>query len=589
MAQQLTNRDFREAFLRGSITPWRHKDYVRAAYLTLLEQDNKDMGLLEVATKFAANVHSFKQRNSQFQLQPESRTLTVFWLYHVKLAITAMRVYQQRYRELAHFKRIFHYLPELIDEKMATAYYSSDILKSEYAEKFWILPNLRDLVEPLRHPDLKFRGQFTKKEQEDPERLVRFAFSVVQRYLRPGETRRRACFINLAFGALQQQTTRLRSFHPWLSAHSETRCYFYIQLVHAALSQLITTGKIELVQVMSYPLFRETFGILPSAWTTYYSPQLWDSLKARANFVPPDLKPLPDCIHPPNYRLEPFLPDPNEPFRKLGFIPELPSLEVLHFHQAVLLEDAKPLPPTLTPSEVTSHAHLLKYIHTHLILPSPDLTYHLTHHLALLTTTSPLPTAHITYYLHVLHTTTGEFIRHHNCPCHRALELPYEIGPDAVLYPKDPPYEHPSRLTHACRCHTGEALDLDGFAALCAEDLRKREEDVKRRRGEVFPGGGWGRGKGDGKAVEWGEWVRGEGGLVLCWDEAWKGGRGEELEGVWGEVEGGAVEGREVEGGEGDEGEGEDEYRTDTDMDEKTLGGEKEEDEDWDVVSQATL
>jgi hypothetical protein len=71
--QELTDRDFREGFLRGSITPWRHKDYLRAAYLTLLEQDNKEMGLLEVATKFAADVHRFKQRNSQFQLQPESR------------------------------------------------------------------------------------------------------------------------------------------------------------------------------------------------------------------------------------------------------------------------------------------------------------------------------------------------------------------------------------------------------------------------------------------------------------------------------------------------------------------------------------
>jgi hypothetical protein len=73
ISEPIRDRNFRHSFLSGSITPWTHNDYLRAAYLTLMEPDNRDLGLLDVATKFATNMNHFKQRNSRFQLQPESR------------------------------------------------------------------------------------------------------------------------------------------------------------------------------------------------------------------------------------------------------------------------------------------------------------------------------------------------------------------------------------------------------------------------------------------------------------------------------------------------------------------------------------
>ncbi|KAK4155739.1 hypothetical protein C8A00DRAFT_31399 [Chaetomidium leptoderma] len=241
----------------------------------------------------------------------------------------------------------------------------------------WVLPDLLELAENLlpglpgrwRDPLLE-KEKHTRKQHDEPERLLRFAFAVAQRYLRAGE-RRRSWFINLAFTVLQKQTMRLRSTKPCIHAYSETQTYFHLQLVHAALSELTTTGKAQLVQDMNYPLFREMFDIWPSAWTVHYSRGLWDSPKARASFTPPDLMPLPDTIHPRQFNLDDTKtarPNPNEPYRKLGLLPELPSPEILHFHQALVLEDAKPISPTLTPSEVTTHAHLLKYIHTNLIV-----------------------------------------------------------------------------------------------------------------------------------------------------------------------------------------------------------------------------
>ncbi|KAK3302691.1 uncharacterized protein B0T15DRAFT_514706 [Chaetomium strumarium] len=155
--------------------------------------------LLEVATKFAILMDRYNQRNPNFQLQPESRTLTIFWLYHNRPAMEAMQ-----------------------------------------------------LVNPPRNTESRFWQQTSNKQQEDPNRVLRFVLAVVQRYLRPGETRRRSWFINPAFASLQKQTMRLSA-----------------------------TGQCGLIQDMDYPLFKATCGISPLPWKTYYSPQ------ARVAFVPP--------------------------------------------------------------------------------------------------------------------------------------------------------------------------------------------------------------------------------------------------------------------------------------------------------------
>ena len=452
-----------------------------------------------------------------------------------------MRVDQTHNPRFNRSHQIFRHIPELVDEKLPSTYYSPDLLRSEYADKFWVLPDLRALVEPPRGHSPDFRKQLLQQCTEDPDRLLRFVYDVVQRYLRPGETRRRSWFINLAFASLQQQTMRMRSRHPWISAYSETQAYFFLQLVHAALSQLTATGKGHLIQEISYPLFKDTIeDIRPSAWSAHYSPQLWDSLKARASFVPPDLKPLPDTVDLSSYIAKRPAPDDIDGhFLKKGSIPELPALETLLFHQAILLEEAKSLPETLTPADVTTHAALLKYIYTNLILPSAP-TPLFTHHLHLLTTSSSLPFAQIHTALALSHhfhhppwhtnpdfnpppppfpftpsymePATNRFIRFHNCPCHTGLQLPYSVGPDAAEYPDNFPYvtSYTGPPTHGCVCHKGEAIDADAYAAICAGQLGRREESEKGWRGEAVRDVARGEG--------WERWIRGTGGLVLCWE-----------------------------------------------------------------------
>lgn len=74
--EQSEHLRFWNSFLRGRIAPWTHRDYLRAAYLTLLAPENEGLGLLEVAAGFATNLNNFKRRNSTIQLPPASRSVS---------------------------------------------------------------------------------------------------------------------------------------------------------------------------------------------------------------------------------------------------------------------------------------------------------------------------------------------------------------------------------------------------------------------------------------------------------------------------------------------------------------------------------
>lgn len=403
------------------------------------------------------------------------------------------------------------HMPQLLIQDLPKSYFSTDILSSKQADEYWTLPNLHGLVELPTKSDPGLGRQITLQQQGDPERVLRFAFVVVQRYLRGDSSRRRSWFVDQGFACLQQNTIRLRTLEPSLNipAFSTTHTYFFVQMVHLALSQLPipsagskqTPLQIPLHQSITYPAFKALFHLTPTMWTKYYTHKTWYGIAARAAFVPPDLLPLPVGL---DTLLSPFSIPPNAPFRSAGLLPEIPSLETLNFHVSILLSDAQSLHSPLLPSSVTTHAALLSYIHNHILLPNAPPTPHLT----LLATHSPYTRPQASFWLtrslraarstHLpsnplrnpysclpLHPSfadpaTNLWRRFHNCPCHASLEmtalLPGGIGPNPVDYPHAYPYEHPPQRTHRCRCHLGEELDHDAFARACAEGYEARED-----------------------------------------------------------------------------------------------------------------
>jgi len=347
------------------------------------------------------------------------RTLTVFWPYHVRLAIRAMEEHEEKYDYKADgFGRLKNYLPALFIPELHKVYYSEELLRGEYAERFWMLPDLRELVvsDISGHVSPEVREQLFKvannnESGHDPERVLRFSFYVVRRYLRPREPRSRNIILIYAFASLEKYLIRLRTKHKAASPYSLTQTYFFIQLVHAALAQLASHRHANFVQDLSFPLFKQISGISSTSWQDYYSKKLWNSFEARASLVFPDLKPLPDTVTPfADLSRNDFQSRLTDEFLDVGLIPELPPLEFLHFYQDLFMATVPSLPERMSPAGVTSYETFIKYTHESIFSPSDsDTLLPLAHHnLNLLIISSPLSARKFTFYLRsCFHSTTN--------------------------------------------------------------------------------------------------------------------------------------------------------------------------------------
>lgn len=106
------------------------------------------------------------------------RTLTVFWLFHLNIAIQVYERTQKFSRDLkpAEFKQVLLCSPWLADEKLANEFYSDGLLSAETTRNFWRHPDLRALAAPstAMTPKETFR-QVSLARRGDGYRLARFA------------------------------------------------------------------------------------------------------------------------------------------------------------------------------------------------------------------------------------------------------------------------------------------------------------------------------------------------------------------------------------------------------------------------------
>lgn len=215
----------------------------------------------------------------------------------------------------------------------------------------WRLPELQAL--PYFTQTMPTKPHHVRRpSQEEPYRVMRFAFVVVQKYM--SSDIRRGWLIKQALASLQTTTMRLRARNPSIPPYSETQAYFWIQIIHAALASVYSansTSKIPLpvtIDRLSFESFRILFDMQRTIWRSYYSVKTWDSMEARIAFVTPDVKPLPNVI---NHSVQ---GDIGEAFNrqldntKLGMAAELPSMEDLALRAALVVETARTInEPTL--------------------------------------------------------------------------------------------------------------------------------------------------------------------------------------------------------------------------------------------------
>lgn len=238
--------------------------------------------------------------------------MTTFYLHSLHTAVLAFIDHQGSSQTLPKHQQFNEFLllnPHLMDSGLWSAYYSKDIMFSPDAKANWRLPDLKPLPDHVRLAHGS-EGPTGKKDDgplpEEKDRLQRFAFATLQRVKATGE--RRGKVIKESLGALQRHTMSLRAKGVDVEPYSETKAYFWIQILHAGVDNL--GGGVGRRGIDITNMYFESFVLLfpdlmrhqdkgREIWRTYYTEKAWESVEARMGFLLPTLKPLPNIITPP--------------------------------------------------------------------------------------------------------------------------------------------------------------------------------------------------------------------------------------------------------------------------------------------------
>lgn len=241
--------------------------------------------------------------------------MTTFYLHSIHTAILTFMDNQGSSHMLPKHNQFDEFLLlnlHLMDSSLWSAYYSRAVIFSPVAKSSWRLPDLKPLPDHIRIPHTAtLQGiEGIKNLNDSPlaekEHLRRFAFATLQRVKFTGE--RRGKVIKEALEALQKHTMSQRAKGMDVEPYSETKAYFWIQILHAAIASLGTGVGISGIDItkLSFESFVLLFPDLmrqrdkgKELWRSYYTEKSWDGMEARMGVVLPSLKPLPNLIVPP--------------------------------------------------------------------------------------------------------------------------------------------------------------------------------------------------------------------------------------------------------------------------------------------------
>ncbi|KAI1084435.1 ADP-ribosylation factor family-domain-containing protein [Whalleya microplaca] len=368
-AQIADTTEFWNSFITGDLLVWDHISHLQAGFIILLDSLSRGDGIFDAADIFISHLTRLRESKPERFRNTAHRTLTIFWLFQLYLAALNFQLdnSQTAFPSKDQFKDVLLSAPALMDTKLWASYYSKDHLFNPAARDNWRLPDLRPLpaagTSSTRHP------QTPPDSSPDPDRLLRFAFHVIQQSLTQGK--RRGSVIKPALLSLQTSTVRARARGVPIPPYSETQAYFWIQLVHAALLVLSTQPAISSqlsISKLDFQSFRTLVAIDARAWRGYYSEEAWESVHARMRFQVPDLRPLPNVLQAPSAdavrgarakALEVAALHVRE-------AAAMPPGEILDLFAALVVEDAEEVPEPVT-AVITNHAHLLLYLYVHLV------------------------------------------------------------------------------------------------------------------------------------------------------------------------------------------------------------------------------
>lgn len=306
------------------------------------------------------------------------RTMTIFWLVQLQNAILKYKLHTEKevFPSWNEFQRVLLYTPSLMNTGLWKLYYTKEHMFSETARESWSLPDLQPLSGISSPNQDSPSGQVS-----NPDRLLQYAFAVVQHTLTSGS--RRGQVIKEALDSLRMTTIRLRTTNSSVPPYSETQAYFWIQVVHAAIQSIkatpgSSTSERSIVDIPASRIGSATLNALfelnSSTWRQYYSEKVWNSIAARVEFVPPDLKPIPNVITISSQSQEQAALFKQMELSLLQSSPRLPTVECLSFQAIWVIRDVQALAGSsmVDSPSISSHSHLLLYLYRKLIVGSEN-------------------------------------------------------------------------------------------------------------------------------------------------------------------------------------------------------------------------
>ncbi|CUS13823.1 unnamed protein product [Tuber aestivum] len=295
---------FFEMMESASLHVWDHRAHVRGGFYVLMKCLGSGLGLWDAVEDFL-NVLDKMLATDAARAQVEGterkfrntvhRTMTTFYLHSIYLSMLKFMEFRNppRIPEHPDFEAFIRTNSHLLSSSLWSTYYSRDLMFSPPAKESWRLPDLKPLPTYFR-PGGQIPLFLSSPTPSDPNKHYKiFALATLKRT--KATRSRRGKVIADALDALNRHTIRQRVRDPTVKPYSATKAYFYIQIFHAAIEGLGTSLDIT---HLSYDAFALAFPDLVQGdfWREYYKEKVWESVQARAEFVPPTVKPLPNII-----------------------------------------------------------------------------------------------------------------------------------------------------------------------------------------------------------------------------------------------------------------------------------------------------
>lgn len=313
--KNLAPADFFEKMESGMLEKWDHRAHLRAGYYVLLQNLWAGNGLWKASEDFLgrlgvmlasdSKLAEIEGREKRFR-STVHRTMTTFYLHMIHISLLDFTAQDPNLPKYTDFPKFLLSYPHLMNSQLWSAYYTKDTLFSSAAKSAWLLPDLKPLPTYIKSTVVtsEIKGnRATSSGISDTERLQRFAFTVLKRV--KATNQRRGKVIKDSLSALQTYIIHQRSKGINLEAYSETKAYFWVQILHSSIDSLGGDRGID-ITAFSFPSFRLLFPDLlrnrdkgREVWRSYYTGESWESIEARMGLVLPTLKPLPNVIVPP--------------------------------------------------------------------------------------------------------------------------------------------------------------------------------------------------------------------------------------------------------------------------------------------------